>query len=88
MNKGYRIFSIILTILTVLATGFFVYQLVKLGVLPTQILLPIIAAIILIVLIMVLLVVFMAKSVVSRSITSILMVLTFLMDRRAIISGR
>ncbi len=68
MNKGYRIFSIILTILTVLATGFFVYQLVKLGVLPTQILLPIIAAIILIVLIMALLVVFMAKSVVSRSI--------------------
>ena len=61
MNKGYRIFSIILTILTVLATGFFVYQLVKLGVLPTQILLPIIAAIILIVLIMALLVVFMAK---------------------------
>ena len=75
MNKGYRIFSIILTILTVLATGFFVYQLVKLGVLPTQILLPIIAAIILIVLNLALLVVLMAQSVVYRSITSILMVL-------------
>lgn len=75
MNKGYRIFSIILTILTAVVTGYFIYQIIKLNVLPIQLLIPIVAAIILIVLILALLVLVMAKRTFARTLTSIMMVL-------------
>lgn len=75
MNKGYRIFSIILTILTAVVTGYFIYQIIKLNVLPIQLLIPIVAAIILIVLILALLVLVIAKRTFARTLTSIMMVL-------------
>lgn len=75
MNKGYRIFSIILTILTAVITGYSIYQIIKLGVLPIQLLIPIVAAIILIVLILALLVLVMAKGTFARTLSSIMMVL-------------
>lgn len=74
MNKGYRIFSIVLTVLIALVTAFFVYQIAKLNVLPMQLLIPIVAAIVLIVAIMVILL-FISKNVITRTATSIITVL-------------
>ncbi|WP_300924136.1 LCP family protein [uncultured Dubosiella sp.] len=74
MNKGYRIFSIILSILTAAATGFFLYQIITLNVLPAPLLICIIAVIVLIVLILLLLLLFMAKRSFSRIVVSVLTV--------------
>lgn len=75
MNKGYRMFSIILSILTAAATGFFLYQIITLNVLPAPLLICIIAVIVLIVLILLLLLLFMAKRSFSRIVVSVLTVL-------------
>lgn len=75
MNKGYRIFSIILSILTVVAAGFFLFQIINLNVLPMPLLLSVIAIIVLVVLIMLLLLLFITKRAFSRIVVSVLTVL-------------
>lgn len=75
VNKGYRIFSIILTILLVLISSFTVFEIYSLNVLTPMLTVMVIVIFILIDAILALLLIFSAKKIVSKILFSILTII-------------
>lgn len=71
---GFIIFAIILSVILVIFTGGLIYQIIKLQILPDNILIPIILVLILLTLIFVLLINFSAHGLVSRILCSLMVV--------------